>query len=391
MLRFYKHLSALVTLLFVFSGLVIYLCIFWCSESLDLQPPTHDTFQWRPVITSDSHYEGASHYRVENAAESINYQFELDPNIEFPYVSFALRFIENEKNKFQHIDLSEYHTLRFRVACVPANILTFTLNTFDPLISNPDNLLSYRIPSTYFDCSPTPSIVEIDLNRLEIPEWWLRHHTNLANRSYSLKEIASISFSNSGQSPRAVPSQVRIDNAQLLKRNFWLLAAAIVLLVCAWGAGLCWMLRAHAKALSAQLQLKLQRDAPLIAYQQLSVESHRDKERSALITYLATEYHNPELDLEKVSLAVGINKSKINETLKQELGMTFVSYLNKLRLTEAARLLRTNQELSISEAAFTVGYNNPSYFNRLFKNEYGCTPKEFRKLIQIRESELPES
>jgi AraC-like DNA-binding protein len=68
----------------------------------------------------------------------------------------------------------------------------------------------------------------------------------------------------------------------------------------------------------------------------------------------------------------------VNELLKTELGMTFTGYVNKLRLTEAARLLTEKSAATVAEIAYSVGYANVSYFNRLFKEEYGCTPKAFR-------------
>ena len=60
--------------------------------------------------------------------------------------------------------------------------------------------------------------------------------------------------------------------------------------------------------------------------------------------------------------------------------MTFTGYVNKLRLTEAARLLSENSGAAILEIAYSVGYANVSYFNKLFKEEYGCTPKVFRSI-----------
>ena len=91
-------------------------------------------------------------------------------------------------------------------------------------------------------------------------------------------------------------------------------------------------------------------------------------------------YRDPELDLDSVAAATGTNRTKINDVLKSELGLTFTSYLHKLRLTEAARLLTENVDTAVAEIAFAVGYANVSYFNKLFKEEYGCTPKAFRAL-----------
>ena len=101
---------------------------------------------------------------------------------------------------------------------------------------------------------------------------------------------------------------------------------------------------------------------------------------------MATEYADPDLTLEKAITILGINRTTINEILKRELGFTFTAYLNKLRLTEAARLLSEKDNASVAEIAHSVGYNNVSYFNKLFKNEYGYTPKTFKYLCQSTEA-----
>ncbi|MFC0186535.1 helix-turn-helix transcriptional regulator [Pseudarcicella hirudinis] len=52
--------------------------------------------------------------------------------------------------------------------------------------------------------------------------------------------------------------------------------------------------------------------------------------------------------------------------------------LNDIRLGHASRLL-IDTTLTIAEISFKCGYNNLSYFNRIFKKKHGCTPKEFRE------------
>jgi AraC-like DNA-binding protein len=47
---------------------------------------------------------------------------------------------------------------------------------------------------------------------------------------------------------------------------------------------------------------------------------------------------------------------------------------------EAARLLTDKASATVAEIAHSVGYANGSYFIRLFKEEYGFTPKAFRNL-----------
>jgi AraC-like DNA-binding protein len=147
-----------------------------------------------------------------------------------------------------------------------------------------------------------------------------------------------------------------------------------------WAAFGAWFFRAQAQALTASVDTQLKKDLPLVAYRQLTLEPYRDKEKASVLKFIATNYTNPELDLEGVVAATGTNRTKVNEVLKSELGMTFTSYLNKLRLTEAARLLTENGATTVADIAYSVGYANVSYFNKLFKEEYGCTPKAFRTL-----------
>jgi AraC-like DNA-binding protein len=67
--------------------------------------------------------------------------------------------------------------------------------------------------------------------------------------------------------------------------------------------------------------------------------------------------------------------------------MTFTSYLNKLRLSEATRLLIAEKDVAVAEIAYSVGYTNVSYFNRLFKEEYDSTPSAFRTLAAQQQKE----
>src|SRR5690606_29114760 len=134
------------------------------------------------------------------------------------------------------------------------------------------------------------------------------------------------------------------------------------------------------QALIGDLRSKIQKDRPLVAYQQLSMEPQHDRDKDAILRFLATEYANAELNLDAMVSAIGVSRTKINDILKAELGFTFTGYLNKLRLTEAARLLAEKADANVAEIAYGVGYKNVSYFNKLFKEEYGCTPKVFKNI-----------
>lgn len=60
------------------------------------------------------------------------------------------------------------------------------------------------------------------------------------------------------------------------------------------------------------------------------------------------------------------------------MGTSFVDYLRDYRLTIASRLLTTSDS-SILDIAAESGFENLSYFNRVFKQKYSMTPRQFRK------------
>ena len=66
---------------------------------------------------------------------------------------------------------------------------------------------------------------------------------------------------------------------------------------------------------------------------------------------------------------------------KNTMGTSFIDYLNEYRLTMASRLLISSAS-SILDIAAEVGFDNLSYFNRVFKQKYSMTPRQFRKESQ---------
>ena len=72
------------------------------------------------------------------------------------------------------------------------------------------------------------------------------------------------------------------------------------------------------------------------------------------------------------------SKSHFMKFFKAYMGTGFIEYLNDYRLTIAERLLRTSGS-SVLDIAEKSGFDNLSYFNRIFKRKYGQTPGQRRK------------
>ena len=64
---------------------------------------------------------------------------------------------------------------------------------------------------------------------------------------------------------------------------------------------------------------------------------------------------------------------------KKHIGLTCIQYINNLRL-EKSSLLLTSTNNAIMDISLEVGFDNLSYFNKLFKRKYNLTPKEFRTI-----------
>ena len=381
MQNFYKKALFALILLLVVDALIACVCVYQSYPSATLMPSGTGGLYWRTNTTTVATEGGGAAIRiVESGQRSLRFDFRLKRPAPYSFASAELVFEDGNGNAVP-VDLSKYDTISFTAKCNPVNILIFALPTFDATVSKPGDYLTYPSPLTFFSCDDKGVPVSLDLTRLTIPQWWYeRMHLDLSHQSYKLNQVAKFVFGISQQSPRDRDSRVEISELTVHGRDYRYLVALAVILVSSGCAFALWFFRSHARELSASLDAKLRKDLPLVAYRQLTLEPFKDKEKAAVLRFIATNYTNSELDLDSVVAGTGVNRNKVNDFLKAELGITFITYLKKLRLTESARLLTENPAATVAEVAYSVGYGNVSYFNKLFKEEYGCTPKTFRSV-----------
>jgi AraC-like DNA-binding protein len=375
-----KALLALICLMAA-NALMVSFFTYQSYLSLSLLPGAWGEVRLEVGVWTDSAMGGTSTVRIHDfQSDKLRFDAKLTKAVPFPAAFAVLRFMD-AKGQQVLADLSKYTSISFLAKCTPSNSMVFSLSTFDEQTTKTGDFRTYRVPATYFSCNKKGVPVSLDLSRLALPDWWLnKFKLDLSSQGYALDKVAKISFGANLNSPLDVDSEVEISELVLHGRDYHSFAWLAVALLASWAAFAVWFFRAHSRALVASVAASLRKDVPLAAYRQLTLEPHRDKEKAALLKYIATNYTDTELVLESVVTATGVNRTKVNDVLKAELGMTFTGYLNKLRLTEAARLLSENNGAAILEIAYSVGYANVSYFNKLFKEEYGCTPKAFRSI-----------
>lgn len=103
----------------------------------------------------------------------------------------------------------------------------------------------------------------------------------------------------------------------------------------------------------------------------------QDTQLKNLLTHINKNFRT-ELRLEDVAQITGYTPSYFSSWFHKTIGITYIEYINDLRLSEAKRLLMSTSN-SVTEIGFTVGFSSFSGFLKNFKKKYGTTPSKFRK------------
>ncbi len=94
------------------------------------------------------------------------------------------------------------------------------------------------------------------------------------------------------------------------------------------------------------------------------------------IEYMQYHFEQP-LTLEDIARQAYLSVSRLSHLFKEQLGISVVDYLTNIRINQAKERLITSDS-TCSQICFEVGYNNQSYFTRVFKQVVGMTPRQFR-------------
>ncbi len=95
------------------------------------------------------------------------------------------------------------------------------------------------------------------------------------------------------------------------------------------------------------------------------------------ISHLERCYDEP-VSLEELAKIAKMPTRSFQRAFRKSLGVPPITYLIRVRISHAAELLR-NKELSITDVAFELNYEDSSYFTRQFQTIMGMTPKEYRR------------
>lgn len=106
------------------------------------------------------------------------------------------------------------------------------------------------------------------------------------------------------------------------------------------------------------------------------INSVDEKFLQKLQAILDTQLANAEFTAEEFAIQIGISRMQLHRKLKTLFGVSATEFIRNERLKNAAELLKKGNG-NISEIAYSVGFNETSYFSRCFKDHFGCTPTEY--------------
>ncbi|ADZ84409.1 AraC family transcriptional regulator [Cellulosilyticum lentocellum] len=119
--------------------------------------------------------------------------------------------------------------------------------------------------------------------------------------------------------------------------------------------------------------------SPQLTSLDAKLPNHQTKNNERLeqiITYISLHYHE-KIALTDISEAVHVTPQYLCRFFKNMTTMSLIDYINHYRI-ERARSLLEESRLSITDIALMCGFDNISYFNRVFKQHIHCTPSKSR-------------
>ncbi|EDP94763.1 AraC family transcriptional regulator [Kordia algicida OT-1] len=88
-------------------------------------------------------------------------------------------------------------------------------------------------------------------------------------------------------------------------------------------------------------------------------------------------YPDRQFDINYLKKKTGLTPAKLQTGFKMLFGRTVLSFIKNVRVELAEKLIK-NSDLSISEIVYTIGFSSRSYFSKIFKEKYNCSPKEYQ-------------
>lgn len=96
------------------------------------------------------------------------------------------------------------------------------------------------------------------------------------------------------------------------------------------------------------------------------------------VAHALRHLNNPELGTASLCAATGLSPRAVQKAFLRETGLTPTAFVTERRLTRAAELLVAESGRSVTDIAFSLGFNDAAFFSRCFRRRFGTTPRDWR-------------
>lgn len=305
---------------------------------------------------TDADKGGSSVAAQSKARGELEISWELRPGTPYPYCGVAWKMRPDEKP----LDFSDLEGLEVLWRSSRSQPVRWTFETDDP-----EAPLGQRLRFVQYEIRPPTEWTRAVLpaKDFQVPLWWFQSRHRVVDTLRHLERTVHVTFSSGESALHGTPDTVRVRSLLLLRKGkrqpaFLLLLVPFALLL---------------------LVLLRRRNAPEPT---LPLPPHPlelpPTAAQKVIAFLAANYARSELDLALTAQETQLPEAAVSAGVKEATGEGFRQHLGRLRLTEAARLVRDTR-LQMTEIAFRVGYGNVSHFNRQFRELWECSPSEMRQ------------
>ncbi|MEO0572137.1 MAG: AraC family transcriptional regulator [Bacteroidota bacterium] len=111
-----------------------------------------------------------------------------------------------------------------------------------------------------------------------------------------------------------------------------------------------------------------------------NIDSNSDFSKIVKFKQLIVHNVDQNLSIQEIAKELGLSSKKLTSLTKQHTGLTPTGLIKEMKILEAKRML-ASKSASIKEIAYSLGFDQPTYFTKYFKKETTKTPKQFQELL----------
>ncbi len=108
----------------------------------------------------------------------------------------------------------------------------------------------------------------------------------------------------------------------------------------------------------------------------VELESPNEQLMKRIMQVINDNMMNEELSVDMIANEVGISRVHLHRKMKELTNQTPHSFIRNIRLQQAAKLLSESRK-TVTEVMYVCGFSNPASFSTMFKNMYGCSPRDY--------------